>query len=159
MFPLLLIAAIAALALSQKKSAPAAPSGGGTVPPVGPEPAKPSGPVVVPSTPLPACELDAGIPPAVAAQVSMALANVDAVPAGQEGPAATGLEQLATEFEMSGFAKAAKCLRDAAQRLRMKAETRAVAMEPALTLTDVPASGQMSQKQGIDIQLRPLPKG
>ena len=159
MFPLLLIAAIAALALSQKKTAPAAPSGGGTVPPVGPEPAKPSGPVVVPSTPLPACELDAGIPPAVATQVSTALATVDAIPAGQEGQAATAMEQLATGLEMSGYAKAAKCLRDAAQRLRMKAETRAVAMEPALTLSDAPASGQMAQKQGIDIQLRPVPKG
>jgi hypothetical protein len=52
-----------------------------------------------------------------------------ALPGAQKAALATSMEMAATPLEMSGFPKAAKCLRDAAQMLRIQSESSTTSLQ------------------------------
>jgi truncated hemoglobin YjbI len=87
--------------------------------------------IIAPSVPgVAPCELDAGIPPEMATQVLSYLEQAkQALPGAQKAALATSMEMAATPLEMSGFPKAAKCLRDAAQMLRIQSESSTTSLQ------------------------------
>lgn len=113
MFPFIVIAAVAALLLSQK-NAKASPAGGmGETAP----PELSSGP--------PTCELDDSIVEPFRGQILRLVAQVErpGLTAGEAEGVALALDQLATPIEMGGYKKLAECLRGNAAWLRERAKT------------------------------------
>lgn len=113
MFPFIVIAAVAALLLSQK-NAKASP-GGKTAENAPPELS--AGP--------PVCELDDSIVEPFRGQILRLVAQVErpGLTAGEAEGVALALDQVATPVEMGGYKKLAECLRGNAAWLRERAKT------------------------------------
>jgi len=149
MFPLILIAAAAIFFAAKKDEKPASPrspgdsrpgAGDRRTPQTGAPPRAPA-PVVAPPS-VAGCELDVGLPPEVFNTVSglMQQATSSVLPAPERLALATALDLAATPIEMSGYPKAAKCLRDQAQRLRNQGQVALVAEGPPMLLDSSPVT-------------------
>lgn len=113
---------------------------------------------------LSSCQLDPALPPEMASQVLSYLEQAkQALPSSQKAALATAMEMAATPLEMSGFPKAAKCLRDAAQMLRIQSESSASSLQrsneaPLMLGGGTSMQASSSTTSGMTINVTPRPK-
>lgn len=154
MFPLILIAAAALFFASKKDEKPSSSrspgdsrpgAGDRRTPQTGVPPRAPA-PVVAPPS-VAGCELDVGLPPEVFNTVSglVQQATSSFLSSSDRAALASTMDLAAAPIEMSGYPKAAKCLRDQAQRLRAQGQISVMAEGPPMLLESFAVSEMAPQ--------------